>query len=122
MSCAALAAIGLHLASWHSLPGFQNVNPGLYARNACGWQIGAYRNSEDRGTVYVSKLWDAKRLPIWGSVALATGYRESPVVPIPMAGIRIRLPENLTLRVGYIPRVHHFNEPHVIHAAIELGF
>lgn len=122
MTCAALAAIGLHLASWHSLPGFEGVNPGAYVRTECGWQAGLYRNSEDRFTVYAGKVWDMKRLPLWGSVALATGYRELPVTPIAMAGIRVRLPGRLNLRVGYIPRIHGLNEPHVIHAAIEKEF
>lgn len=37
--------IGAHLGSWHSRPGYNNINPGLYVRDADGWTVGGYRNS-----------------------------------------------------------------------------
>lgn len=37
--------VGAHLVSWHSQPGYNGHNPGLYLRDADGWTVGAYRNS-----------------------------------------------------------------------------
>lgn len=36
--------VGLHIGSWHSQPGYNNENFGLYVQHK-GWVLGAYRNS-----------------------------------------------------------------------------
>ena len=40
--------IGVHVGSWHSEPGYNNSNPGLYYKADNGFTVGAYCNSESR--------------------------------------------------------------------------
>lgn len=127
MTCAALAAIGLHLASWHSDPRFSGVNPGVYAQTDCGVVAGAYRNSERRLTVYAGWSFDPDDSPVWASAAIATGYgppegKARPVTPIAMVGLKRDLGARLRVRVGYVPRLGRFNQTHVVHLMIERRF
>lgn len=136
MSCAALIALGLHLASWHSAPGYNNANPGLYARSSCGLiedsadlqdgvQIGTYYNSERAQTVYAAWVVDAQPFArarwfgLFGTAGLATGYRAHPVIPLVMGGITAQPADRLKLRLGYIPKAGKLNDTHVIHLALE---
>lgn len=61
--------VGIHLGTWHSKSGFNNINPGLYIREEkTGGTIGAYCNSESSSArfpdaercklaVYAGKSW-----------------------------------------------------------------
>lgn len=122
MTCAAIAAIGLHLASMH--PGatrdFNDTNPGLYVRTECGITVGAYHNSLSRVSVHASYSTDIRGTPLFVTAGAVTGYR-LPVSPLVMAGVRQNIGP-LTVRVGYLPKVQKVNNSHVVHFMIERRF
>lgn len=116
MNCASLAAIGIHLTSWHSTPGYNAFNPGLYARAECGIQVGGYYNSERRFTAYASYLIERRDFPVFAAVGAATGYGPA-VVPMATAGVRLG-----GFRLIYIPKLGNVNDTHVFHIAFERRF
>jgi hypothetical protein len=67
--------LGAHVASAHSDmdPWTRNDNPGLYIRHASGVQVGAYRNSLGRNTVYGALSYAVG--PIDVSAGVASGYQ-----------------------------------------------
>ena len=89
--------VGLHLGSWHSAPGFNNVNPGLYLRTADGWTLGAYRNSYRVTTAYAGRTWETAGdgLRVSVTAGLATGYAHpwlvAPSASIPLGPVRARI-------------------------------
>ncbi len=113
---ASAQTIGLHLASWHSKPGFNNVNPGLYVRSADGWTLGGYRNSYDQPTVYAGWTLERDVLGVRAGLTagLATGYEKPwllvPSVSLPAGWARVRL--------AWIPRIRP-GDAHVLHLAVE---
>lgn len=128
MTCLAIAAIGLHLASVHTDrptnpvygPEYNNINPGAYVKAECGLTAGLYYNSIRKMTGYVAYTYDPAGLPLFASVGVATGY-DRPVTPIAMAGLRVDA-GSYRLRVGYIPKVGKTNDTHVFHLMIERKF
>lgn len=75
---AASIAIGVHFGTYHfdRTKGYNEVNLGAYVR-ADEYQVGAYRNSLDRNTVYVTRAFrvpHTERFEV--NVGLATGYRD----------------------------------------------
>ena len=89
--------LGLHLGSWHSAPGFNNLNPGLYLRTADGWTLGAYRNSYRVTTAYAGRTWETAGdgLRVSVTAGLATGYAHpwlvAPSASIPLGPVRARV-------------------------------
>lgn len=80
--------IGLHLVSQHwPSKGQNNVNPGLYVRNAEGWVAGTYRNSERKQSWYVGRDFEYGRFGL--RLGLVTGYRVAPVAPLAAATVRV---------------------------------
>lgn len=116
MGCGPLVAVGLHLASWHSADWYSGRTPGLYARAACGAQVGVYRNSERRATAYAAYVLEARSVPLFLFVGLATGYASYPV-PMVMPGVKVG-----PVRIAYAPKIGKANDSHVVHFAIEKGF
>ena len=127
MDCLALAAIGLHLVSQHTEPGYNNVNPGVYVRSECGITAGVYKNSFRRGSVYISYSYDPKDLPIWASVGAITGYRKLPgtnfrLSPLAIVGLKTPEYKGYRLRLGYIPHVEPMTHTNVFHLMLEKEF
>lgn len=106
--------IGLHVGSWHSEPGFNNVNPGAYWRGDDGWTAGAYCNSQSRSerfpdarrckvSAYAGRLFDHEIAPglhvgiLAGAVA---GYSLAPIIPAAIGTIQYG-----PARLWLIPRV-----------------
>jgi hypothetical protein len=115
--CNEITAAVLHVASVHSAPGFEALTPGIAMRCDTGIQIGAFRNSVAKTSLYASYLHDVKLsdyLGVWGALGVATGY-DWPVVPIAIGGLKIG-----PLRVGYIPPVGAYNPGHTISFAFEV--
>lgn len=116
-----LAAVGVHVGSWHSEPGFNNTNPGLYLRTVDGWTAGAYRNSISRTSVYAgwtdgTELASGVRAEV--TVGGITGYR-IPLLPMAVPSVRFALGEHLGARLILIPRINPKLGAHVVSLAID---
>lgn len=131
MTCAALAAIGLHLASLHSRDGYNNINPGISVRSECGLVAGAYVSSQStRGNTriisYVGYSAETKwKWPVFGSLALAHGYqrksgKDYAIVPLPMVGVKTPRAGRFRAVLGYVPSLGP--NPHVLHLMVEHAF
>lgn len=114
MGCLTAAAIGIHMLSWHSDPGFNNVNPGVYVRTECGIQVGAFYNSERSLSIYATYTFESKEHPFFAFIGGSTGYKYAPVVPLVGVGVKIN-----RFRVAYIPGLKRFDTPHVLHLTVE---
>ncbi|MDH5452226.1 MAG: hypothetical protein OEX14_02630 [Paracoccaceae bacterium] len=122
MVCKTLVAIGLHVASWHSAPGFNGTNPGVYGRWDCNTQAGAFWNSESRVSAYGAYTWEYEKwnLRPFVSVGAVTGYKVSPVLPLATAGVGYDFGDT-TFRVAYLPG-GFAKIPHTVHFFIEKRF
>lgn len=106
---AATQTLGLHTATWHSRPGYQAATPGAYLRWHNGATLGAYRNSEGRGTAYAGWTWSTDehaRLSAAFTAAAATGYSAAPVVPLLAPSVAWRATPSTTLRLLTLPKWH----------------
>ena len=97
MPCAKLAAVGLHLVSWHSAPmdtgeAYEWLTPGAYLRVECSEQIstqaGVFRNSEGGVSLYGAAVWEPSKLPIFIAAGGASGYRDRNLSPIGGVGVK----------------------------------
>lgn len=127
MNCFAIAAIGLHLVSWHDEPGYNNTNPGVYVKSECGLTAGVYKNSFSRVSVYGAYSYDPPKLPFWASAGFATGYAKIPgtnfrLSPIAIVGLKSPQYKGYLFRVGYIPKIGGVNNVNVVHLMIEKAF
>lgn len=120
MSCLSILAVGLHLASVHSVPSYNNNNPGVYVQTEC-LTIGAYYNSERSFSVHAGYTYDVPKTPFFVAAGLATGYRAAPIIPMAMVGLRADAGP-YRLRLGYIPKLHKMNDTHVFHLMVERRF
>ena len=114
--------IGAHLGSWHSEPGFINLNPCLYLRTAAGWTAGGYRNSVRRNSAYAGwtgglDLADGLRAEL--TLGAITGYPAAPVLPLAAPSLRIGPSTGPALRLTVLPKVHPKQGAHVAHLSAE---
>lgn len=114
MICMKTIAIGMHLLSWHSQEGYNNTNVGLYARNDCGLQVGAFYNSERKLSVYASYILESDKHPFFALAGVATGYRYGIVSPLGGVGIKVK-----KFRIMYTPKLGKHNDTHLLHLAYE---
>lgn len=123
MGCIKIIAAGLHLASWHADPGFNNVNPGAYVRTECNVVVGAFYNSEERTSVYAGYVLSTDIGPVQPTLLLggATGYDFAPISPLISPGVGVNVAEGVMLRVAYLPKFAD-NMTHTLHAAVEFRF
>lgn len=117
--------IGLHLASWHSEPGYNNANPGLYLRTAGGWTAGGYRNSVRRNSTYAGwtggvELATGLRAEL--TLGAITGYPAAAVLPLVAPSLRIGGDTGPALRLTVLPKVHAKQGAHVAHLSTEWSF
>lgn len=128
-----IAAIGLHVASWHADPDFNNFNPGGFVRSECEVlygqpQVGVFYNSESRMSAYAGLEFEYDRdAPItpFLLVGAATGYEEFPVVPLVNAGFRFGPFSDdvpIAFALGYTPPCGSDCGDHVVHLALEWRF
>jgi len=77
--------VGLHAVSYHAPEkGQQNVNPGLYVRGD-DWQIGMYRNSYRKPTIYAAYSWqlgDGYELFTGGATGYKKVWHHGPIAPM----------------------------------------
>jgi hypothetical protein len=120
-ACTTMAAVALHLGTFHaSSENLNSFNPGIAVRTQCGIQAGIYYNSYRKPSAYVAYVHDFKG-PFWIAGGVVTGYPASPVLPMVMGGVRIKL-DSYNLRIGYIPGIKKFDTVNMLHVAIEKRF
>ncbi len=95
--------VGLHLLTAHAAPGYETLTPGGYAVSPDGYTVGAYRNSEGRGTIYGGYTFYGGRYS--ATLGLATGYARAPVVPLLATGIAFG-DARISFLPGPSPAVH----------------
>ena len=120
-------SIGMHLVSWHSNPAgcyplkeCNDINPGVSV-TWDGWLGGVYRNSLDKVTVYAGRSYALATVgPVTAlvGVALATGYRVLPVVPVITPALSVRLATHWRAQVLWLPRMGRVNDTNVLHLMI----
>lgn len=114
MICSKIVAVGLHLASWHSVEGYNNVNGGLYVRNECGIQAGVYYNSERKISTYATYTLENDSQPFFAVAGIIAGYKNRNFTPMAGVGIKIR-----NWRVLYVPKFAKYNDTHLLHLTYE---
>jgi hypothetical protein len=120
--------IGFHIRSWHSKPGFENMNPGVYYMNN-GIVFGFYRNSYRRNSVYGAyhiQLPIIDGIDAGLSLGLVSGYRKNRlelgktgIVPLVFPSVAVSFDNKVAMRIGIIPNVFGRNGANVIHVALE---
>lgn len=122
-------AIGLHVGTWHSAPGFNNVNPGLFAQWG-GITAGIYHNSERATSVYAGYTWETRGitaldLRLAATLGLVTGYQRAKVQPLllPTASMRLLTHakgKQARLQLTYVPPIE--KRVHALHVSIKWEF
>lgn len=112
MICAALVAVGLHVATWHSYGHFNNVNPGVYAECSNGLTVGTYENSVFKQSVYVGKTWTDATDHFELTAGAITGY--GGVKPLLVPSIKFHVTEHSAFRLSLLkppwgPTAVHFS-------------
>lgn len=114
--------VGIHIASWHSEQGLNNINPGLYYRTDAGWTAGAYCNSESRSarfpdasrcqvSAYAGRSFEVG--PFTLTAGVITGYAMG-TVPMVLPSLKLG-----QLRIGFVPKVGPNTGSHVVSAMWE---
>lgn len=127
-----IAAVGLHIASWHADPGFNNINPGGLIRSDCEVlfgqpQVGAFYNSEENFSAYAGLAFELDReadVSPYLLVGGVTGYDDFTVAPLANVGLRFGPFDDdvpVALLVGYTPEVSGKGS-HLVHFALEWRF
>ena len=120
------AAIGLHLGSHHfsAAPaghrGWNDSNPGVYARWSNGLTVGTLYNSERRQSAYAAYMLESSRWHGLSASVMAgaiTGYTK-PIKPLASASVALDLSSRATLRLSYLPRSHPKSSA-VVHLSVE---
>lgn len=123
--------VGVHLASWHSKPGYNNANPGMYVRLSNGLVMGAYRNSLEKTSVYVGAHFDValSEHAIAGLTAgVVNGYPGNKwrigrdVVPLLVPSLALDVGRGVFARISLIPNAGGVNGTSVVHVSLEKKF
>jgi hypothetical protein len=115
--------VGLHLASVHDKPGFNDTNPGVYIRTESGITAGTVFNSERKQSFHLGYTWErpiSKRLSVAVTVGGITGYK-LPVTPMVIPSAAFKLTEDLSLRVSGLARVNR-DGANALHLSLEQRF
>ncbi len=127
IGAAALLVVGAHLASVHSEPGFNNVNPGAYVR-AGSVAGGAYLNSHKKLSLWAGLTYETPRAAVGpvnvrGAVTggLVTGYPRADVLPMVTGGIVADAGGREAVRLTFIPNPLP-KGAHALHLSWERSF
>lgn len=107
--------IGLHLASVHSMPDYNNSNTGIYYRESTGFTAGAYYNSQWRQSAYMGITRQIG--PVDVSLLAITGYREADVMPAVIPSYAFAIGGGVALRTSLI--LNPGDGPHALHFSLE---
>lgn len=121
------STVGLHLGTKHSSAGYNNTNPGVYARWHSGITAGVYYNSERATSAYAGYLWETAaytplQLQAGLLVGAVTGYRARQITPLLVPSLSAALPAtNYRARLTYVPKAEK-GSAHALHLSIEVNF
>lgn len=114
--------VGLHVGSYHSRPGFCSLNPGVYYRWENGVQVGGYRNSQCRPSLYAGWFVETEGTVRAGiGLGAVSGYRGKGILPVLMPSVAVSITEQQSLRFIYFPKTHP-KAAAVFHMTIEHKF
>lgn len=122
---AAIVAIGVNLGSAHSEPGYNNVNPGIYAVTDSGVAFGAYRNSVNKTSVWAGYRLESAPLGPFRAALLVggvTGYSGALFSPMVSPSVSATVGA-YTARLSYLPRhPTKQNSSDAVHLSVEFSF
>jgi hypothetical protein len=96
--------IGLHLATAHEKPNFNNENPGIYYRNSSGLTLGSYFNSERNQSNYAGYTVHGSNFGV--SFVVLSGYKVG-LLLVPIPSVRFEVARDVSVRFTglYSPHV-----------------
>lgn len=112
---ASAGTMGLDIGSWHSRPGFNNFNPGVYYIADNRVAFGTYYNSYRRQTVWAGYAFENG--PFALVVGGATGYDYAPITPVVAPGLVYS-----GFRLTIVPKVSKVNDVTAVHLSYEFKF
>jgi hypothetical protein len=106
--------IGVHIGSWHSEPGFNNRNPGVFI-NHNGWTAGTYYNSNRYQSYYAGYTFKQQINDTFSANVTVGAIKYAQWFPmvLPSLGMRNPLIGGETY-VGLIPKTK-FTRSYVVH-------
>lgn len=119
--------LGVHLLTWHSAGcwegpsgchSYNKATVGVYAREAGGLTVGAYRNSYGEPSAYAGWTWETRDRRFSLLVAGVTGYRRAPVTILVAPSLRVPLIQSSAFRLALIPDTKQV----VLHLGLETRF
>jgi hypothetical protein len=119
--------VGAHLYSAHFGPNasrFQDRTPGLYARWANGFTLGAYRNSVEKASAYAAWTFEPdreRRVSAAITLGAIVGGYEMPVVPMVVPSVALRIGGGWAARAALIANPKNTGAPSV-HFSVERRF
>ena len=121
------SVVGVHIATYHDQHGFNNFNPGVYAKWESGVVAGTYYNSERHQSYYAGYTWETGALvgPVHAALTLGavTGYRSAKVAPMVLPSIYVPFgtEASTSFRVTYVPRSSP-RGPQAVHFSVDYRF
>lgn len=113
--------LGLHLMTWHSQPGFNGINPGVYIKTESGLTAGAYYNSERHWSAYAGMTFHLhERFDV--TVGGVTGYSARSISPLIIPSIEVWRFEGADVRLAFAPQVPRVNPSSLLHFTLEKRF
>lgn len=115
-------AIGLHLASVHSRPGFESATVGVYVRRDDGLTLGVLRNSYGRISTYGAWTLQTDDQRFGLTIGAITGYPAAPVMLLVAPSVRWQLAPGYGARLVLLPKPPRHGSAAALHLAIERSF
>lgn len=111
----AAQTIGVHVASYHDTPGFNNDTKGL-SLQLDDLVVGTYKNSINNQSVYIAKefKWSSSFSIYVGGV---TGYHQK-VMPLVLPTYTVSL-SKVDLKLGILPNVKGVTDSTVLHMVVQ---
>lgn len=107
-SAASAGTFGAHVYTAHVDSKYCNTTPGVYYKADNGFTAGAYRNSECKNiSAYAGYTFEAELVE--GAVTAAvtvgaiTGYKTSPVLPLVVPSVAVKVAKNTSVRMFFVP-------------------
>ena len=126
LAAKAQVTVGVHLASVHSQPGYNNTNPGVYLQAGNGITLGTYRNSVRAQSSYLAytlhsapQAWagDARLSLSMGAVS---GYRGPLLQPLLVPSMAWPVGRGSAVRLALIPKPPRDAAAAALHLAVEV--